>query len=145
MPNNKKTTALLLKLWKQRNWDRRMVCHSKEGDAKRGRLPADMATYVNPQYLRTLRDTQSNQCPYCTVKMQTENRKAPDGLTLQRLDNRLGHTRANCLLACHQCNVRRVENNKNETYLRDKRNRLYFERLLASGYARQENRAGQIA
>ena len=131
---NKEHIQAVNRLWKQRNWARRMVCHSRGSDIIYGRLPANMDNYITPQYLQRLRAVQDNQCAFCTVDMQAENRKHPDGLTIQRLDNAVGHTMPNSLLSCFQCNCRRVETGCNDEYLQFKRARLCFERLLKEGY-----------
>jgi hypothetical protein len=131
---NKEHIRVVNRRWKQRNWSRRMVCHSRGSDVIYGRLPADMSNYIDPNYLQRLRTAQGNRCPFCTVDMQTENRKHSDGLTIQRLNNTIGHTKANCLLSCFQCNCKRVETGCNDDYLQFKRGRLYFERLLEEGY-----------
>ena len=131
---NKEHIRIMNKLWKQRNWSRRMVCHSRGSDIIYGRLPADMSNYIDPNYLQRLRTAQDNRCSFCTVDMQTENRKHSDGLTIQRLNNAIGHTKPNCLLSCFQCNCKRVETGCNDEYLQFKRGRLNFDRLLEEGY-----------
>ena len=137
--NNKSACALMVKLWKQRNWHRRMCSHAVDNDRKMSRLPADMSGYVSPEYVKRLREYQQNQCAYCDINMQTENRKAPDGLTLQRMANNIGHTKANCLLACSSCNVHRVESG-NSDFLDEKRRIVFFEKLMRDGYAKLTHR-----
>ena len=53
----------------------------------------------------------SKACHYCDVIMQCENRRADDGVTLERLDNTIGHCFSNCVLACWKCNIK-VHNKK---------------------------------
>ena len=130
----------MVKLWKQKNWHRRVCCHAMDNDRKADRLPEDMSEYVTPNYVKNLRLYQENQCAYCDIDMQTENRKAPDGLTLQRMANGVGHTKANCLIACFSCNVHRVESG-NTDFLDEKRRTVYFEKLLRSGYAKMTKRS----
>jgi len=131
---NKEACKVLVKLWKQRNWDRRIVCHSRDSDRDSNRLPADMSTFVTPSYLRRLREAQQNECAYCAIYLQTRNRKEHDGLTLQRMNNTIGHTRANCILSCHSCNMHRVES-MNEEFLAEKKARVYFDKLVRGGYS----------
>ena len=140
---HKAACKLMVRLWKRRNWDRRMVCHSKDSDRKANRLPEDMSTYVNSPYLKRLRIAQQNSCAYCDIEMQTENRKWHDGLTLQRLNNTIGHTRANCILCCHSCNMHRVESG-NTDFLAEKRAIVYFDKLLRGGYSVLKERRALI-
>jgi hypothetical protein len=130
---NKAACAIVLKLWKQKNWARRMVCHAMDNDRKRDRLPADMTLFVTPNYLQRLREHQENECAYCGIEMQTLNRKLHDGLTIQRLDNEKGHELANSILACFSCNCHRVER-CNEAFLEEKRRTVCFDKLVRSGY-----------
>ena len=136
---NKAACAIVVKLWKQRNWHRRVCCHAMDNDRKADRLPSDMSEYVNPPYVKSLRVYQENQCAYCDIDMQVENRKEHDGLTLQRMAKGIGHTKANCLLACFSCNVHRVESG-NSDFLDEKRRIVYFEKLMNEGYAKLTNR-----
>ena len=140
---NKTACALVLRLWKQKNWARRMVCHAMETDTKRNRLPHDMTLFVEPTYLERLRLHQHNECAYCGIEMQTQNRKLPDGLTLQRLNNAKGHTTANCILACFECNCRRVER-CNKAFLDEKKRNVYFHKLVRGGYQTQHKRINSI-
>ena len=131
---NNKRIKIINRRWKQVNWARRMVSHSRGSDALYNRLPANMLDYITPEYLHRLRDAQKNMCAFCTIDMQHHHRKLHDGITVQRLVNSHPHEKQNCLLACHSCNCRRVETGCNEPYLKFKRGRLYFERLLKDGY-----------
>ena len=129
--------------WKNRNWARRIVAHSRDSDRNKNRMPAD-DEFITIPFLLESRDRQDNMCCYCTIDMQVFNRKLHNGLTVQRHDNNIGHTRANCSLVCHQCNCRRVETGCNEDYVRETRARLYFERLIRDGYSLLNNRCAKI-
>jgi len=131
---NKAHIKIINRQWKQVNWARRMVSHSRGSDAIYNRLPTTMSDYITPEYLHLLRSAQENRCAFCTIDMQHEHRKLHDGITIQRLVNSQPHEKHNCLLACHSCNCRRVETGCNDDYLQFKRGRLYFERLLKEGY-----------
>ena len=48
----------------------------------------------------------SKACHYCDAIMQCRDRKADDGVTLERLDNTVGHCFSNCVLACYMCNCK---------------------------------------
>ena len=51
-----------------------------------------------------MRLDQKDICLYCNTPMQIENRTENDGLTIERRDPTLGHTRENCVLTCWECN-----------------------------------------
>ena len=49
------------------------------------------------------------QCYYCKIPLQYV--KYQDDLsTIERLDNKLGHIKSNCVLACRKCNYSRIGN-----------------------------------
>ena len=84
----------------------RMVHHSKEADRKAHRMPDDMSTYVTQEYIQLLWSMQEGKCIYCSCEMETMNRKASNGCTIQRLDDTVAHTEDNVVLCCHSCNMR---------------------------------------
>jgi hypothetical protein len=104
-----KRCAGVEQLYQRKNWSNRCVYLSKHADKVRERTSDE--PYITPQRLKTLRVLQRNQCLYCGTTLQTANRKQPDGLTIDRLDNAKPHTLSNCVLACHRCNCR----HKNKT------------------------------
>ena len=89
-------------------WFKRCLYRAKQTDEDKDRT--EEGPYMSPERLQTLRILQLNKCFYCEKKLQTENRRAPDGLTIERLSNKRPHTLGNCVLCCHQCNVRRISN-----------------------------------
>ncbi len=89
------------------HWPNFMVYAGRKADRKSNRLPFDMATFITPDGILDMWDAQQHRCWYCNVVMQTENRRLCDGCTIERLDNSIGHTSDNCVLACHECNVRK--------------------------------------
>ena len=56
------------------------------------------------KFLVSLRKIQHNRCHYCQIYMQDYDRRRPNGVTLQRLDNSRGHEPSNSILCCHECN-----------------------------------------
>ena len=99
--------------YKQSIYDKRIVMHSKLSDAKMNR-PIDEQSYITPYRIRTLRKLQKNKCLYCSTPMQVLNRRKPDGLTVERIQNSIPHNLNNIVLCCHQCNVRRIGNKLNQ-------------------------------
>jgi len=59
---------------------------------------------LNVEDVLRLRLEQKDLCLYCKTPMQVKKRKKADGLTIERLDTTLGHTRDNCVLTCWDCN-----------------------------------------
>uniref|UniRef100_A0A6C0B751 HNH endonuclease n=1 Tax=viral metagenome TaxID=1070528 RepID=A0A6C0B751_9ZZZZ len=51
----------------------------------------------------------SNKCYYCRgpVSILYEYVRAPQQWSLDRLDNKFGHNKGNCVIACLSCNLRR--------------------------------------
>ena len=105
----------------------------------RKRLPPP-EEFITEQFLEQARVSQLNRCASCSIDMQVYNRKLPSGLTIQRKNNGVGHSKSNCCLMCHRCNVRRVESGLNKDYVRETRAKLYFERLINDGYAKLDQR-----
>ena len=88
----------------RKHWDRMIVTNSKQHDKERGRMFQE-SEYITREFLKECRRKQNNLCGMCGTTMQTANRQASDGLTVQRLDNSIAHVKTNCILACYHCNV----------------------------------------
>jgi hypothetical protein len=87
----------------KRTWWVHIISDSRRCDKLKG---FDVSSdYIDAEYLKSTRQKQHNGCGYCGIKMKDKNRKAPDGLTVERLDNFKPHTKENCILVCHHCNV----------------------------------------
>ena len=95
------------------HWDRRCCYLSKSSDLRKDREIGE--DYITPKRLKTLRALQLNQCFYCGVPMNTENRKRSDGLTIERLDNSRPHVEDNIVLCCSSCNCHKISNKQNIT------------------------------
>ena len=94
--------------YQRKHWANRCCYLSKNSDARSNRTSDE--PYVTPERLLTLRILQNNKCWYCDTELQVFNRKQPNGLTIERLDNKKSHTRSNCILCCHRCNCRKLSN-----------------------------------
>ena len=92
--------------YRKKAWATRIVSHSRLADKRKNRTSNE--PYITKECVLKLRDQQNNKCFHCNILMQTDKRKNPDGLTIERLDNSLPHIKRNCVLACHHCNVSRV-------------------------------------
>ena len=96
-------------------WQLMIVRASRRSDYLKNRTSKD--EYITPDFLERLRKVMRSKCSYCRCLMQVKDRSLPDGLTIQRLDNTQPHSKNNCTLACHKCNVRRVESTDKEEFI----------------------------
>jgi hypothetical protein len=85
-----------------------MVMHSKQSD-KKYKLTYAEEDYIDPDFLIEHRKKRNNQCIYCDIRLQSFNRRRFNGVTVQRLNNRLAHIKDNCVIACYQCNLCKPE------------------------------------
>ena len=81
-----------------------MINHSKQKDIQKNRYDAN--NFIDRPFLKQLID-KSTLCFYCNIQMQFIDNN--DTLcTIERLNNSIGHTKANCVLACRKCNYSKV-------------------------------------
>ena len=99
--------------YQRKNWFNRCLYLSRQSDLKANRTSDE--PYITPQRLVTLRVLQENKCFYCDTALQVQNRKKPDGLTIERLDNSRPHSLSNVILCCHRCNCRKLSNKLTQT------------------------------
>jgi hypothetical protein len=82
-----------------------MVSHSKQTDKKNNRY--DQTNFIDYCFVENLIDDCENKCYYCKCELQYK--EYTDNLaTIERLNNDLGHTKGNCVIACRTCNFSRV-------------------------------------
>jgi hypothetical protein len=88
-----------------------MVNTSKRDDIKRGLFDAD--EHVDKELLQYQFEEQEGKCFYCDVAMITHSagngKRDPDRMSIERMDNRVGHIKENCILACLKCNCQRQD------------------------------------
>ena len=94
--------------YQRKNWPNRCLYLSKNADRRKDRTSDE--PYITPQRLVTLRILQDNKCYYCDTELQVQNRKKPDGLTIERINNSKPHTISNVILCCHRCNCKKLSN-----------------------------------
>ena len=89
--------------YQSRRWAHRACVHSRIADenAKRTYKQED---FITPERLIFLKKLQEDKCVYCETQMQTANRRLSDGLTIERINNKLAHTKHNTVLCCNRCN-----------------------------------------
>ena len=79
-----------------------MISHSRQSDKKKGRYDAD--NFIDKCFLEGLFED-SQKCHYCDVEF-TYNELCDTFVTIERLNNSIGHIKSNCVLACWECNAR---------------------------------------
>ena len=66
----------------------------------------DPIHFITRNYVERLWLFQKQKCFHCDKIMSKYDRNKRDGCTIERLDNKFGHTIKNCVLACKSCNVK---------------------------------------
>ena len=81
-----------------------MICNSEREDKKHNRY--DEKHHYRREDLFRLMEEQKMRCIYCEelMTLDTEQRMAPNLMTVERTDNSLGHIVSNINLACLGCN-----------------------------------------
>jgi hypothetical protein len=79
-----------------------MIKHSRQADKKSNRYDPDH--FIDKPFLEGLFEDSQN-CHYCGVQF-THNEKIGTLVTIERLNNSIGHIKSNCVLACWDCNTR---------------------------------------
>lgn len=86
-----------------------MISSSRKADKKYNRYDADH--FIDKSFLEGLFEDSQN-CHYCNVNF-TYNEKIDTLVTIERLNNNIGHIKSNCVLACLNCNLRHNTKTKN--------------------------------
>ena len=87
-----------------------MVYNHKTTDIKYDRY--DEENHITYDHLMQLFKKIDGKCAYCKATMLIEfqpKNRGGTGLSLQRVDNAIGHTKTNCILSCLKCNQTRQE------------------------------------
>jgi hypothetical protein len=79
-----------------------MISSSRQKDKKSNRYDPD--NFIDKCFLEGLFQDSQN-CHYCNVDF-TYNEKIDTFVTIERLNNSIGHIKSNCVLACWYCNQR---------------------------------------
>lgn len=89
---------------------RSIISNSRISDKKHERY--DQVNFIDTGYLKSLFGGRDDlYCPYCRELMSYLPVKLAGGrtITIQRKDNRVGHTKDNTIFCCHNCNKGRAE------------------------------------
>ena len=79
---------------------KKMIKSSRESDKKKDRYDAN--NFIDKPFLEGLFEDSEN-CHYCSINF-TYNERIYTFVTIERLNNNIGHTKSNCVLACFKCN-----------------------------------------
>ncbi len=86
-----------------------MINSAKKNDKKYNRF--DEVNFVDYNHVKTMIQKSEDQCYYCSCELQYIDRSDNLG-SLERLDNDIGHTKGNCVIACLKCNLSCVGDTK---------------------------------
>ena len=81
---------------------KRMISHSRCHDKNYNRYDPDH--FIDMCFLEGLFEDNIT-CHYCSVEF-TYNEKCDTYVTIERLNNNIGHIKSNCVLACWKCNMK---------------------------------------
>ena len=77
-----------------------MIKNSRKKDKKKDRYDAN--NFIDKPFLEGLFEDSEN-CHYCSINF-TYNEVIDTFVTIERLNNNIGHIKSNCVLACWKCN-----------------------------------------
>jgi hypothetical protein len=82
-----------------------MLASSKLADKKNNRY--DLTNFIDKCFVKNLIEDSDDKCYYCNCELQYINYTG-NLATIERIDNKLGHIKGNCVIACRTCNLSRV-------------------------------------
>jgi len=89
-----------------------MINRSKQTDKKFNIF--NESEFVDYPFLENLIKESNLICyyPFCKKKLNLD-KVNPDMASIERLDNKIGHIKSNCVICCLECNIKRVGNKFN--------------------------------
>jgi len=82
-----------------------MIRHSKFNDKKNNRY--DQTNFIDKCFVKNLIEDCEDKCYYCKCELQYIDFTG-NLATIERIDNKIGHIKGNCVIACRTCNYARV-------------------------------------
>jgi hypothetical protein len=81
-----------------------IINSSKSSDLNKNRY--DETNHITLEFLQEQHIKQQNKCGYCQIDMEFtfDQNKNPNKITIERINNDIGHTIDNCIFACFKCN-----------------------------------------
>ena len=89
--------------YQAKNWTKRAIVHSRIADRNKNRT-YKQEDYITPSRLEFLQKLLKNKCVYCSTEMQSTHRRKPNGITIERINQKFPHVKNNVLLCCFRCN-----------------------------------------
>lgn len=80
----------------------RWIHNSRHYDLRRGFY--DEEDTIDEDFLKDLLEDARDRCMYCDKTLQYKV-KGGDLASIERVNNKIGHTRSNCILTCLECNL----------------------------------------
>ena len=85
-----------------------MIYQSRKKDEKRGIYDAN--NFIDRIFIEQLFFDQDQLCIYCNCELMMRCEPySKNLLTVERIDNKVGHIKSNCVLACFECNNKRSD------------------------------------
>ena len=84
---------------------RRFINDSRNADKKNNRF--DEVNFIDESFCKTLIEESNSKCCYCQCDLDFV-KFGSNMITIERIDNSLGHIKTNVKIACHRCNVSHV-------------------------------------
>ena len=84
---------------------RSMLTSSKLADKRSNRY--DLTNFIDKCFVKNLIEDCEDKCYYCKCELQYIDYTG-NLATIERIDNKLGHIKGNCVIACKTCNLSRV-------------------------------------
>jgi len=85
----------------------RFIHNSKNHDKKNNRL--DIVNFIDRDFCKLLIEESNGKCCYCQCDLEYIH-KCSNMITIERIDNSLGHIKSNVKISCYHCNVSKVGN-----------------------------------
>lgn len=83
----------------------RFINISKTTDKKNNRL--DIVNFIDRDFCKLLIEESNSKCCYCSIKLDYIHFNN-NMITIERIDNTLGHIKSNVKIACYYCNTTHV-------------------------------------
>jgi len=132
--NHKEERKAQTKLYYEQKWWVNIIHHSKQTDIKKNLFVDE--DFIDKNFILDKFEVQNRLCHYCHVQLHTvgqaeEGKRDPQKCSIERIDNTIGHSKANCVLACYKCNIQRNNNYTSDVFFAMKAT----ERLLNANIA----------
>ena len=85
----------------------RFISASKVSDKKHNRL--DIVNFIDTDFCKLIIEESEYKCCYCKTEVQLIEYTS-NLISIERIDNSIGHIKSNVKIACFQCNCKRVGN-----------------------------------